>query len=31
MFEFDGQHRVFGVTALENLFITEYMPGADGD
>lgn len=31
MFELDGQHRVFGVTALENLFITEYMPSADGD
>lgn len=31
MFELDGQHRVFGVTAIENLFITEYLPGADGD
>lgn len=31
MFEFDPQYRAFGVTALENLFITEYMPSADGD
>ena len=31
MFELDGQHRAFGVTAIENLFITEYLPGADGD
>lgn len=31
MFELDGQYRVFGMTAVENLFLTEYMPGADGD
>ena len=31
MFELDGQNRVFGVTTLENLFISEYMPSADGD
>jgi len=30
MFRLDGQARVFGVTALENLFITEYLPYADG-
>ena len=31
MFRLDDQARVFGVTAVENLFITEYMPHADGD
>lgn len=31
MFELDGQNRVFGITTLENLFISEYMPSADGD
>jgi len=31
MFELDGQNRIFGVTTLENLFISEYMPSADGD
>ncbi len=31
MFQRDDQCRVFGVTAVENLFLTEYMPGADGD
>ncbi len=31
MFELDQQHRVFGVTTLENLFITEYMASAEGD
>lgn len=31
MFQLDDQARVFGVTAVENLFITEYMPSADGD
>lgn len=31
MFRLDEQARIFGVTPLENLFITEYMPMADGD
>ncbi|MHC1785904.1 MAG: DnaD domain protein [Christensenellales bacterium] len=31
MFELDNQNRVFGVTTLENLFITEYLPSAEGD
>lgn len=31
MFKPDPQSRVLGVTALENLFITEYMPQAKGD
>ena len=31
MFEPDQQLKTFGVTVLENLFITEYLPGAKGD
>ena len=31
MFQPDAQSRVLGTTALENLFITEYMPQAKGD
>lgn len=31
MFERDDQYRIFGVTAVENLFLTEYMPDANGD
>jgi DnaD/phage-associated family protein len=31
MFKPDDQARVFGVTPVENLFITEYLPYADGD
>lgn len=31
MFQKDDQCRVFGVTAVENLFLTEYMPAAEGD
>ncbi len=31
MFEQDAQARYFGVTALENIFITEYLPSAKGD
>ena len=31
MFERDDQCRVFGVTNVENLFFTEYLPSADGD
>lgn len=31
MFQADAQSRVLGITALENLFITEYMPQAKGD
>lgn len=31
MFQQDDQLRSFGVTAVENLFITEYLPHADGD
>lgn len=31
MFELDGQHRVLGVTTVENLFISEYMAAAEGD
>lgn len=31
MFQFDPQLRILGVTTLENLFITEYMPSAKGD
>ena len=31
MFKPSEQARQFGVTAVENLFITEYLPAADGD
>lgn len=31
MFKPDDQARVFGVTPVENLFITEYLPYADGE
>lgn len=31
MFQRTEQLRQFGVTAVENLFITEYLPAADGD
>ena len=31
MFRRSDQARQFGVTAVENLFITEYLPSADGD
>jgi len=31
MFELDGQSKTFGVTVIENLFITEYLPNAKGD
>ncbi len=31
MFQPDQQNRVLGITALENLFVTEYMPQAKGD
>lgn len=31
MFRLDDQARIFGITAVENLFFTEYMPYADGD
>ena len=31
MFEQDDQSRIFGVTAVENLFFTEYLPSAEGD
>ena len=31
MFRPDDQVRLFGVTPVENLFITEYLPSADGD
>lgn len=31
MFRLSDQARQFGVTAVENLFITEYLPAADGD
>ncbi len=31
MFETDDQVRVFGVTDVENLFFTEYLPAAEGD
>ncbi|MBQ8081993.1 MAG: DnaD domain protein [Clostridia bacterium] len=31
MFETDGQALYFGVTAIENIFLTEYMPAAKGD
>ncbi len=31
MFNLDEQAKVFGVTAVENLFFTEYLPDATGD
>lgn len=31
MFHRNDQSRQFGITAVENIFITEYLPGADGD
>lgn len=31
MFQRDDQYRVFGTTPVENLFLIEYMPSADGD
>ncbi len=31
MFELDREARAFGVTALENRFITDYLPAAKGD
>lgn len=31
MFQRDDQCRIFGVTTIENLFLTEYLPGAEGD
>ena len=31
MFQRDDQCRIFGVTTLENLFFTEYLPDAEGD
>ena len=31
MFEQDAQFRIFGVTPVENLFLVEYMPAANGD
>ena len=31
MFQRNEEARQFGVTAVENLFITEYLPAADGD
>ncbi|NLD52807.1 MAG: hypothetical protein GX650_07905, partial [Clostridiales bacterium] len=31
MFELDERCRTFGVTAVENLFLAEYMPTAKGD
>ena len=31
MFERDGQAVFFGVTAVENIFLTELMPAAKGD
>ena len=31
MFEPDQQLKTFGVTVVENLFITEYLQGAKGD
>ena len=31
MFELDNQSKTFGVTVIENLFITEYLPSAKGD
>lgn len=31
MFENDDQRRIFGVTWVENLFFSEYLPEADGD
>lgn len=31
MFERDQQSKTFGVTVIENLFITEYLPSAKGD
>ena len=31
MFKLDDQAKVFGITAVENLFFTEYLPDASGD
>ncbi|MGI6695294.1 MAG: DnaD domain protein [Christensenellales bacterium] len=31
MFNLDEQAKIFGVTAVENLFFTEYLPDASGD
>jgi DNA replication protein DnaD len=31
MFSLDDQAKFFGITAVENLFFTEYMPAADGE
>ena len=31
MFELDQEARAFGVTALENRFILDYLPAAKGD
>lgn len=31
MFDMDAQARYFGVTAVENIFLTEYMPAAKGE
>lgn len=31
MFKLDDQARLFGSTAVENLFFTEYLPNATGD
>lgn len=31
MFSLDDQARIFGITAVENLFFTEYLSSADGD
>lgn len=31
MFRRNDEARLFGVTAVENIFITEYLPAADGD
>ena len=31
MFQRNDEARLFGVTAVENIFITEYLPAADGD
>ena len=31
MFEWDQEARVFGVTAVENRFLLDYLPAAKGD
>ncbi|MDD3571509.1 MAG: DnaD domain protein [Eubacteriales bacterium] len=31
MFDLDEQAKIFGITAVENLFFTEYLPDASGD